>query len=428
AVPRPEASANGAPGGRSAASARSVRSRGGSGESVPAEAPGIPAPVVSTGERKGGTRASRRAALVRNLVARAMVHNNEARELLAAEASPPMPLQVSEGSEGAEAEPAEAAGEDAEDERRPSDPPRRDPSAGWTGTPWIGLGEDGRDPPEEKVGGTHPAPADGGKAASLTSLPSSVLFRPRDPLAGARPAGEWPCVVPEIPSRPPRDGLGCQARPRPEAATWRNPDAIDGIGRLAAMERVDGRRAAARDELLRRRGCSGSRSVGGYSVGGYSFGGRSSGDGRHPTGVGGRQLRRPQRRRTQRRWRTRSESRRLPYPDAVAGRRAPSLVAAPPDEPVPALPETRRRGARPPEAGRPEPRPVVAASVARAGWPGDQRDGVAAHVAHRAAAHAWGRGRVRGRGGEEEGVLQESPPRGREAAPEPGGGRGGVAD
>ena len=82
--------------------------------------------------------------------------------------------------------------------------------------------------------------------------------------------------------------------------------------------------------------------------------------------------------------------RRLPHPDAVAGRRAPLPVAAPPGEPVPALLGTRRC-ARPPEAGRPEPRPVVAASVARARAvfrrprAGDQRDGVAAHVAHRAA-------------------------------------------
>ncbi|EJK47336.1 hypothetical protein THAOC_33952 [Thalassiosira oceanica] len=175
------------------ASAGSGRSVG----SAPAEAPGIPAPAVSAGERKGRTRASRRAALVRNLVARAMVHNNEARELLAgAEGSSPVPLQVSEcseGSERAEAEPAEATGKEVKP-HCPSNPPRRDPSAGGTGTPWIGLGEDGRDPPEEKDGGQYPAP--GAEGETVGSHQASVLFRPRDPLALPRGWARQPGPVP----------------------------------------------------------------------------------------------------------------------------------------------------------------------------------------------------------------------------------------
>ncbi|EJK57469.1 hypothetical protein THAOC_22479, partial [Thalassiosira oceanica] len=144
---------------------------------------------------------------------------------VAGEASPPMPLQVSEEL-AQEAEPAEAAGEE-EALCRPSDPPRRDPSAGGTGTPWIGLGEDGRDPPEEKAGELRPVPP-GAEGETAASHPTSVIFHPREPS--------------------PASWTGAAARPRPEAG-WRTPGA--GGAQLFSTLSLGGRQSGGRPDVNR---------------------------------------------------------------------------------------------------------------------------------------------------------------------------------
>ena len=239
----------GSVGGRSAGG-RSATSREDPAEATiegPAEAT-IPAASAAEKDGEEQKKRSRRAALVRSLVARAMAHNNEARDVLLGGLIPGADA-VADVAEVEEAERAVVEEKESADDTRPSDPPTGQQSAR------AGLGEGGRDPPDDEPAGEdlyilQPHPARPGRDCddrTAASLPTSVLCRPRDIRSGSSVGyGRAPSSAASVMSARPRPDAPWQQR---SGASLPPPRPLGGyhvhnVAPPSATDGVDGRRAA----------------------------------------------------------------------------------------------------------------------------------------------------------------------------------------